>query len=64
MLIILHLFKHCMGQFKHFVTYLREVSDFHEQNRHEAVLFNVISATRGWVDVKYPGKNVTLEWPL
>ena len=30
------------------------------------VNFNVISATRGWVGVQFPGKKryVTLEWPL
>ena len=31
-----------------------------------AVLFNIISVTRGWVGVEFPGKKryVTLEWPL
>ena len=29
-------------------------------------LFNVISITRGWVGIQFPGKKcyVTLEWPL
>ena len=33
---------------------------------YEGVRFNVISVTRGWVGVKFPGKRryVTLEWPL
>ena len=32
----------------------------------EGVLFNLISATRGWVGVKFPGKKRygTLEWHL
>ena len=36
------------------------------KKRYEGALFNVISITRGWVRVKYPGKKhyVTLEWPL
>ena len=31
-----------------------------------SVSFNVISVTRGWVGVKFPGKKryVALEWPL
>ena len=34
--------------------------------RYKGVRFNVISVTRGWVGVKFPGKKryVTLEWPL
>ena len=33
---------------------------------YDGVRFNVISVTRGWVGVKFPGKKryVTLEWPL
>ena len=33
--------------------------------RYEGVRFNVISITRGWVGVQFPGKKryVTLEWP-
>ena len=36
------------------------------RNRYEGVRFNVISVTRGWVGVQFPGKKryVTLEWPL
>ena len=42
------------------------VSAFPEKNRYDSVRFNVISITRGWVGVKFPGKKryVTLEWPL
>ncbi len=42
------------------------VSDLSGKNRYEDVWFNVISVTRGWVGVKFPGKKryVTLEWPL
>ncbi len=28
------------------------------KKHYEGVLFNVISVTRGWVDVKFPGKSV------
>ena len=37
-----------------------------DEKHYEGVLFNAISATRGWVGVKFPGKNhyVPLEWPL
>ena len=36
------------------------------EKRYEGVTFNVISVTRGWVGVQFPGKNgyVTLQWPL
>ena len=36
------------------------------KKRYEGVRFNVISVTRGWVGVQFPGKKryVTLEWPL
>ena len=39
---------------------------FSGKNRYEGVRFNVISVTRGWVGVQFPGKKryVTLEWPL
>ena len=32
----------------------------------EGVRINVISVTRGWVGVQFPGKKryITLEWPL
>ena len=35
------------------------------KKRYEGVRYNVISVTRGWVGVKFPGKKryVTLEWP-
>ena len=29
---------------------------FPEKKRYEGVMFNVISVTRGWVGVKFPGK--------
>ena len=35
------------------------VSAFLEKKRYEGVMFNVVSVTRGWVGVKFPGKNVT-----
>ena len=39
---------------------------FSGKKRYEGVRYNVISVTRGWVGVKFPGKKryVTLEWPL
>ena len=42
------------------------VSNFPEKKRYEGLRFKVISVTRGWVGVQYPGKKryVTLEWPL
>ena len=38
---------------------------FSLEKRYDAVMFNVISVTKGWVG-KFPGKYryVTLEWPL
>ena len=41
------------------------MSAFPEKKRYEDVRFNIISVTRGWVGVKFPGKKryVTLEWP-
>ena len=41
-------------------------ASFPGKNRCEDVRFNVISVTRGWVGVKFPGKKryVPLEWPL
>ena len=38
--------------------------NFSGKKRYECVLFNVISVTRGWMGVKFPGKkpSVTLEW--
>ena len=37
-----------------------------KKKRYEGVRFNVISVTRGWVGVKFTGKEryVTLEWPI
>ena len=32
---------------------------FPKKMRYEGVRFNVISVTRGWVGVKFPGKSVT-----
>ena len=42
------------------------VSAFPENKRYDGVRFNVISVTRGWVGVKFPGIKhyVTLEWPF
>ena len=42
------------------------VVKFSGKKRNEGVRFNVISITRGWVGVQFPGKKryVTLEWPL
>ena len=39
---------------------------FSEKKRYEGAKFNVISITRRWVGVKFPGKKhyVTLEWPI
>ena len=39
---------------------------FPGKKRYEGVMFNVISITREWVGVKFPGikRYVTLEWPL
>ena len=36
------------------------------KKRYEGVRFNVISVTRRWVGVQFPGKKryVTIEWPL
>ena len=41
------------------------VSNFPGKKRYEGVMFNVISVTKGWVGVQFPGKKryVTLEWP-
>ena len=38
---------------------------FSGKMRYEGLRFNVISVTRGWVGVQFPGKKryVTLEWP-
>ena len=40
--------------------------NFSVKKCYEGVRFNVISVTRGWVGVQFPGKKhyVTLEWPL
>ena len=32
---------------------------FPRKKRYKGVRFNVISVTRGWVEVKFPGKSVT-----
>ena len=39
---------------------------FSGKKHYEGVRYNVISVTRGWVGVKFPGKKcyLTLEWPL
>ena len=34
------------------------MSAFPEKKRYEGARFNVITVTRGWVGVKFPGKNV------
>ena len=56
-----------MGPFKCCVTRMGVgVSNFPEKKRYEGVRFNVISVTRRWVGVQFPGKKryVTPEWPL
>ena len=39
--------------------------NFPRKKSYEGVWFNVISVTRGWVGVKFPGEKryVALEWP-
>ena len=41
------------------------VSHFLGKKRYEGIGYNVISVTRGWVGVQFPGgkRYVTLEWP-
>ena len=38
---------------------------FSGKKRNEGIGYNVISVTRGWVGVQFPGEKryVTLEWP-
>ena len=56
-----------MGPFKCYVMKMGVggVSNVLEKKRYEGVRFNVISVTRGWVWVQFPGKKryLTLEWP-
>ena len=54
-----------MGPFKCYVTQMGVVT-FSRKKCYEGVWSNVISVTRGWVGVKFPGKKryVTLDWPL
>ena len=56
------------GPFKCYVMQMGVggVSHFLEKKHSEGVRYNVISITRGWVEVQFPGKKryVTLEWPL
>ena len=59
-----------MGPFKCYVTQMGVGGGggcqiFREKKHYEDVRFNVISVTRGWVGVQFPGKThyVTLEWP-
>ena len=42
------------------------MSTFPGKKRYEGVRFNIISVTRRWVGVQFPGKKryITLEWPL
>ena len=50
------------GPFKCYVTQLGVGGvSFHEKKRYcyKDVRFNVISVTRGWVGVKFPGKKCT-----
>ena len=51
------------GPFKCYVTQLGVGGgggvSFHGKKRYEDVRFNVISFTRGWVGVKFPGKKCT-----
>ena len=56
------------GPFKCYVTQIGVGLSlkFSGKKRYEGVRFNVISVTREWVGVQFPGKKryVTLEWPL
>ena len=55
------------GPFKCYVTQMGVGGvKFSEKLCYEGVIFNVISVTRGWAGVQFPGKKhyVTLEWPL
>ena len=54
----------CKGPFKCYVTQMGVGGvRFSGKKRYEGVMFNVISVTRGWVGVQFPGKQryVTLE---
>ena len=53
------------GPFKCYVTQMGDVI-FSGKKRYEGVRFNVITVTRGWVGVKFPGKKhyITLELSL
>ena len=45
---------------------LRNADGVRKKKRYEGVRFNVISVTRGWVGVQFPGKKryvMLLEWP-
>ena len=56
-----------MGPFKCYVTQWGVGGcQLSRKKRYAGVRFNVISVTRGWVGVKFPGKKryVTREWPL
>ena len=56
-----------LGPFKCYVTQMGVGGvNFYGKKHYEGVRFNVISVTRGWVGVHFPGKKryVTLEWPL
>ena len=58
---------YCIGSFKCYVTQMGVGGvTFSGKKRYEGVRFNVISITRGWVGVQFPGtkRYVTLEWPL
>ena len=53
------------GSFKCYVMQwgVAGVSAFPGKKHYEGVRFNVVSVTRGWVGVKFPGNCVTLECP-
>ena len=55
-----------VGPFKCYVTQMGVGGvTFSGKKRYEGVRYNVISVTRGWVGVQFPGKKcyVTFEWP-
>ena len=56
-----------LGPFKCYVAQMAVGGcQIFRKKRYEGVRFNVISVTRGWVGVQFPGKKryVILEWPL
>ena len=54
------------GSFKCYVMPWGVGCQLSRKKVNEGVRFNIISVTRGWVGVKFPGKKryVPLEWPI